>query len=567
MKRSLLFGCSLVAAFGFSQTTIYQENFETGNSFTLNTTDLGGASTFNTWLVNNSYTGGSGTLVCMGFPFSFTVPNTPSQPGGITGSPSSNYMHISAQDAISNGITCASYVPSDGGTCITDESNFSRMTTPISTVGHSNVTIDFWWMCAGSTAAYGELYYSVNGGTSWTLKQSNFNNVTNWTQTAISDPLWDNQASLLFAFRFQNTTASTAADPSFSVDEIVVTGTTTAATAIATTDVQPLSAWCVGDVTTLQVSFDATGTYNAGNIFTAQLSDASGSFAAPTSVGTLTSSSSGTQVITAVILGTTPVGTGYRIRVVASDPSTVGSDNGSDLVIHPLPTVTSPTYADVCENDAAFALTGGMPTGGSYFGTGVSGGSFDPSVAGPGLTDITYTYVDGNGCSNSSVEPITVLAAPTVDFTLPFNELCVYEAPYTFTEGTPAGGTYSGPGVTGAVFDPAAAGIGTWTIQYDYSGANGCSNSAFAVLQVSDCLGLDDNSKISFTLYPNPTDDSFTLVSEENFERIQLKDVNGRLIQTIEANTLIDVSELASGVYLLEMQLKGNVFSERIMIK
>jgi hypothetical protein len=58
MKRLLLFGSTLFAAFGFSQTTIYQENFETGNTFTLNTSDLGGASTFNTWLVNNSFTGG-----------------------------------------------------------------------------------------------------------------------------------------------------------------------------------------------------------------------------------------------------------------------------------------------------------------------------------------------------------------------------------------------------------------------------------------------------------------------------------------------------------------------------
>ena len=127
-------------------------------------------------------------------------------------------------------------------------------------------------MCAGSVDGYGEIYYSLDGGTTWVLKQSNFNNVTSWSQTAISDPLWDNQTSLQFAYRFVN---NTAADPAFSIDEIIVTGMG-ATNSITTTDIQPQGAWCFGDITTLQVSFDATGTYNTGNVFTAELSDGAG---------------------------------------------------------------------------------------------------------------------------------------------------------------------------------------------------------------------------------------------------------------------------------------------------
>lgn len=566
MKKLLLIGCAFSATFGFSQTTLYEENFETTNSFTLNSSDLGGASTYNTWLVNNAYSGGSGTLVCMGFPFSFSVPNTPSQPAGITGAPSSNYMHITAQAAISNGITCASYIPADG-TCVMAESNFSKMTSSFSTVGYSNVTFDFWWMCAGSSTGFGELYYSLDNGTTWVLKQGNMNNVTNWTQTAITDAAWDNQANLQFAFRFVNNTATTAADPSFCLDELLVTGMT-ATNDITTDDVQPLTSWCEGATTTLQVTFTATGSYNAGNVFTAELSDASGSFAAPTAVGTLNSSASGSQMIPAVVIpGSTPAGNGYRIRVVASDPATVGTDNGTDLMIHALPTVTSSTYADVCENEVAFALTGGMPAGGTYSGTGVSGGNFNPSSAGVGTANITYTFVDANGCSNSAVEPITVLNAPTVSFVLPFNDICVDAAPYTFTEGTPAGGTYTGPGVTSPVFDPASAGIGVWTIEYAFSAANGCSNSDFAVVQVTDCLGLDENTPIAYAIYPNPSDDYFTLLTEESIERITLKDINGRLIQVIQPNTQVDVSELVAGIYLVEITHDGNVYSERILVK
>lgn len=564
MKKLLLFWCSLTATLGYSQTTIYQENFETGNSFTLNTTDLGGGSTYNTWLVNNAYTGGSGTFICLGFPFTFTVGNTPAQPGGISGAPNSTYMHIAAQSAISAGINCASYAASDGGTCVPNESNFSRMTTPISTSGYTGVTIDFYWLCAGSATNYGELYYSLNGGTTWTLKQGNFNNTSAWTQASISDPLWDNEASVLFAFRFLNNTTASASDPSFSVDEITVTGMPSASNSIATTDIQPQASWCFEDITTLQVSFDAMGTYNAGNVFTAELSDATGSFAAPTSIGTLTSSMSGVQLITAIVPGTVPAGNGYRIRVVASDPTTIGADNGSDLVIHPLPVVNIASFNPMCSNEPPITLTGGVPSGGTYTGTGVSGGIFDPAAAGAGLTDITYTYTDVNGCQNSASDVINVYQAPTVTFDA-IPDQCDYNPDYTLSA-TPSGGTFTGPGVTGNMFSPSTAGIGVHTITYDYTDASGCSDQAVQTVMVDACASLVEEQVI-YSIYPNPSEGYFSIVSDLEFESIELKDVNGRLIQKLAANEQIDISTLSAGVYIVELGYSGQRYSERIILK
>ena len=227
MKKTLLLISLSVGLFGFSQTTIYSEDFESGNSFTMNSADLGAAYTNNTWLMNNTYTGGSGTLVCMGFPLSFTVGNTTAQPGGITGAPNSNYMHITSQAAISSGMNNACYVAADGF-CVFAESNFTKMTTPISTTGLTDISFDFWYLSGGSANAFGEVYYSVDGGSTWVLKQSTLNNTTSWTQLSLTDAAWDNQASLLFAFRFVNNVASAGADPGFSVDEIVVTASSTA---------------------------------------------------------------------------------------------------------------------------------------------------------------------------------------------------------------------------------------------------------------------------------------------------------------------------------------------------
>jgi len=222
MKITLLLLTLSASLTCFSQTTVYTENFESGNSFTMNSSDLAAAYTNNTWLMNNSYSGGSGTLTCLGFPLSFTVQPTPSQPVGISGSPNSNYMHIAAQPAISSGITSASYVPADG-TCFFTESNFTKMTTPVSTTGLTGVSFDFWYICGGSAEAFGEVYYSLDGGSTWILKQSTLNNTTTWTQLNLTDAAWDNQASLLFGFRFVNNTSAAGADPGFSVDEILIT--------------------------------------------------------------------------------------------------------------------------------------------------------------------------------------------------------------------------------------------------------------------------------------------------------------------------------------------------------
>ncbi|MCD4790928.1 MAG: PKD domain-containing protein, partial [Bacteroidales bacterium] len=80
-----------------------------------------------------------------------------------------------------------------------------------------------------------------------------------------------------------------------------------------------------------------------------------------------------------------------------------------------LPDVTLEPFDDVCLTWPAFELTGGMPEGGEYSGTGVSNGWFDPSVAGLGTHTITYTYEDPNGCDNFAEETIYVDPCPGIN--------------------------------------------------------------------------------------------------------------------------------------------------------
>jgi hypothetical protein len=79
------------------------------------------------------------------------------------------------------------------------------------------------------------------------------------------------------------------------------------------------------------MKYTATGTFNAGNVFTAQLSDANGSFANPVTIGSTASTVSGT--IQCDFASNQPAGTQYRIRVISSDPAVTSPDNGTDIEI------------------------------------------------------------------------------------------------------------------------------------------------------------------------------------------------------------------------------------------
>lgn len=79
----------------------------------------------------------------------------------------------------------------------------------------------------------------------------------------------------------------------------------------------------------------------------------------------------------------------------------------STFTLNAAPNTTLGTFNDVCLQEAAFGLTGGIPTGGTYSGTGVSGGNFNPATAGVGTQTITYT-VTANGCTAAASQNIVV---------------------------------------------------------------------------------------------------------------------------------------------------------------
>ena len=158
------------------------------------------------------------------------------------------------------------------------------------------------------------------------------------------------------------------------------------------------------------------------------------------------------------------------------------------VIVHPLPIVTAGSYGPTCVTASPLSLSG-LPAGGTWSGSGVSGSMFTPSVAGAGTIRVYYSYTDENGCSSVDSTEIVVNEIPRLDPGT-YGPLCVSASP-VFLQGTPAGGTWSGTGVSGSTFDPSVAGVGTHAVNYSVTITGGCVTDTTIDIEVKPLPNLD----------------------------------------------------------------------------
>jgi hypothetical protein len=144
----------------------------------------------------------------------------------------------------------------------------------------------------------------------------------------------------------------------WSVDDIQITGSCGVANTITTGSVNnPPFALTDCTVTTAgNVAFTSVGTYSAGNNYTAQLSDASGSFTSAISIGSITSTANSGTISFTIPAGTTS-GNGYMIRVVSDNPVITGSNSSVFTITTTCtPTITPGGTITACAFSGAMSI-------------------------------------------------------------------------------------------------------------------------------------------------------------------------------------------------------------------
>lgn len=306
MMKKLLFilvllGCGLLVH--AQNTLLFSEDFQTGGgTFTLNGSGPGSNVGTNQWIVNNSYTGAP--------VYQNTYSEDSTYSGTISFAPYSTYLHIYDQPS---GITNASFNPSNAS------DRFASMTSGICTLGMDSVHFSFFYLCEGSPTAYGELYYSANGGPWVQIGLSQYNNKYKWKYEDITDPAFSNVNDLRFGFRWVNNSAVSPDSVAFAIDDINIVGEFNNSVSINITSVSP-NPVCQGGVLYIYWSLSDTlcdGTYAI------DLSDAFGNFNT-TNTWVASIYYPQTSGVFAIILPTSSgPGTCYKVRIRRTSPAPV----------------------------------------------------------------------------------------------------------------------------------------------------------------------------------------------------------------------------------------------------
>ena len=190
------------------------------------------------------------------------------------------------------------------------------------------------------------------------------------------------------------------------------------------------------------------------------------------------------------------------------------------------------------------------------------------------------TYIvfvtDVNGCIGTNSVVVTINSIPSVTASASSVVVCVADAIVTLT-GTPTGGVWSGPGVSGSTFSPTSAGVGLHTAIYSYTDANGCEGITSVNVQVNACVGLAENILANgVSVYPNPNNGSFTLSVNANVGALTIKitDMQGRVVYaSIDKNVnagfvkQISLDTQSSGMYLMHILANGEQRTEKIAVQ
>lgn len=267
-------------------------------------------------------------------------------------------------------------------------------------------------------------------------------------------------------------------------------------------------------------------------------------------------------------------GDAFTARVIA-DLDCIAQDsvlsNAVAISVTAAPNVTLSNFNQLCLNDSPITLTGGSPAGGTYSGTGVSNGVFDPAVAGVGGQVITYTYTDPTtGCSSQATRSITVNNPPPQpsisysNFVLKANPI---STSYTYQWFDGQGNAIQG--ATDTVYVPTA--IGNYQVQITF--INNCSNISVPYNVTSIGVNEFELDK-GLSVFPNPANKTITLTIFGNNQRdAQIKVINaaGQVVM-LQAETLaagrhqmeLNVADLRSGLYIIEVNDGNKVLSEKL---
>ena len=209
-----------------------------------------------------------------------------------------------------------------------------------------------------------------------------------------------------------------------------------------------------------------------------------------------------------------PAATGAGVKTIVysyTDGNGCFNSTSQNVTVNPLPVVSFTGLAfTYCVTNAAVTLTG-TPVGGTFSGTGIVGNTFNPATAGVGGPyTITYTFTNGNGCTGTQQQTVTVNGVSTISLTSAVGTnaqtVCINNAITNITYaigGAGTGASISAGALPAGVTGSFAAGVftisGTPTASGNFPYTVTTSGSLCTEVSLSGTITVNANATITLT--------------------------------------------------------------------
>lgn len=80
------------------------------------------------------------------------------------------------------------------------------------------------------------------------------------------------------------------------------------------------------------------------------------------------------------------------------------------------------------------------------------------------------------------------------------------------------------------------------------------------VLSTYDQLAID-----GFSIYPNPSSEFINILSNQPVEKVEIYDINGRLLMEISNTSFINVTDLQSGIYFIQVNSNSTITTQQLI--